>query len=1092
MLGAIFMTLSRSFTPNKRGLQPTKGHYQVSQTATSQAASTLPTADSAELTQGSTVQVRGSLWAVSHVEAAGAGRSAHRIVDLQCLDEDRMGHELRIVWEQEVGAMVAPSRVIPAELQAVGFEDPDFVGACVDAVRWGAVTSADGSAYQSPFRSGVNIEAYQLEPLRRALSAPRTNLLLADDVGLGKTIEAGLVLQELVLRHQVQTTIIVCPPSLAVKWQQEMRDRFGLSFTIVNSECLAQLRRTHGLHANPFTVFPRVIVSMAWLPTPRAQRLLRPVLRPSESDVAGYAFDMLIVDEAHHVAPAGPTRTAKGRGYAIDSQRTIRTRELAVRCEHRLFLSATPHNGYTESFTALLEMIDSRRFTRGMRPVAEDIEAVTVRRLKTDIKEKGFKARQHQPIVFTPDPSEIEHYELLRHVLERSAKNNGKRAVDGLFASLITKRFLSSPWSFAESLRNYASARDTGSIGWDQLTYDEVLSAGQNDEEEGLVSHPEATAMRQSRGADVLSGATSGEIDCLISWASAYESRPDSRLAALTQYLNATCRPDGTLWLNERVVVFTEYRDTLEWMLRHLTSQGFTEDRIAVIHGGVGTEQREFVRDAFTSPPDKDPVRVLLATDSAGEGIDLQRYCHRLVNFDIPFNPSRLEQRIGRIDRYGQQETPIIRMFQPHSAASSLFEGHMKQIGSVLAKVSTIRSDLGTANEVLTRASSQDLDKSIESDVQAIVSTTASPAGEAPTGEVRPDDGDFTVRRVLAGGSKLNADLKRLMRTYEQRKKELHVTPAASERVLRHALLLPPASAPLSEVGSEDTDAQVFEVPQWDGAWRQACAGLDTMKDPGVWRPITFDHDAAQTQHDLVHIHMGHALLQRAARSLRAKVTTVSSAMRGVTAVVSDEVDASCVVAVARVVLLGTGGVRLHEEILASGIRLQRQNLARDKSESALAVALDQQAPLATAVVLDHLVAMWNDKNSRVRERMTQRLTAGVEEAKEATLQVLSQRLHDDVERVKEIYASSRENLEVTKMDLSEESATPQLWTTEEQRQRDRDLQNVLERLNSLDANQDAELAMLRRRYANPRNEHFPVALVFVVTPEDATKWGAA
>ena len=106
----------------------------------------------------------------------------------------------------------------------------------------------------------MNVEAYQLEPLRRALGAPRTNLLLADDVGLGKTIEAGLVIQELFLRHRARTAVIVCPPSLALKWQDEMREKFGLEFTIVNSDLMAEVRRTHGLHANPFQLFPRVIV----------------------------------------------------------------------------------------------------------------------------------------------------------------------------------------------------------------------------------------------------------------------------------------------------------------------------------------------------------------------------------------------------------------------------------------------------------------------------------------------------------------------------------------------------------------------------------------------------------------------------------------------------------------------------------------------------------------------------------------------------------------------------------------------------------------------------------------------------------------
>jgi hypothetical protein len=184
----------------------------------------------------------------------------------------------------------------------------------------------------------ANVEAFQLEPLRCALQSPRTNLLLADDVGLGKTIEAGLVVQELLLRHRARSVVIVCPPSLALKWQDEMREKFGLDFVIVNSELMAQVRRTHGLAANPFRLFPRVIVSMAWLPTLRARRLLRDVYAQvgEAGSARRFAFDVLVVDEAHHIAPSSPSATGGGRGYAVDSQRTLATRELAKVCEHRL------------------------------------------------------------------------------------------------------------------------------------------------------------------------------------------------------------------------------------------------------------------------------------------------------------------------------------------------------------------------------------------------------------------------------------------------------------------------------------------------------------------------------------------------------------------------------------------------------------------------------------------------------------------------------------------------------------------------------------------------------------------------------------
>ncbi len=152
--------------------------------------------------------------------------------------------QLSVVWELEVGHTVTPAQGLPDRIYPESFDDPATLAGFVDAMRWGAVTSADPNRYQAPFWSGVNVEAYQLEPLRRRSAHPRTNLLLADDVGLGKTIEAGLVIQELLLRHRARTAVIVCPPSLSLKWQDEMRDKFGLEFTIVNSELMAEVRRT--------------------------------------------------------------------------------------------------------------------------------------------------------------------------------------------------------------------------------------------------------------------------------------------------------------------------------------------------------------------------------------------------------------------------------------------------------------------------------------------------------------------------------------------------------------------------------------------------------------------------------------------------------------------------------------------------------------------------------------------------------------------------------------------------------------------------------------------------------------------------------
>ncbi|MBL3668428.1 DEAD/DEAH box helicase family protein [Streptomyces sp. M2CJ-2] len=1033
---------------------------------------------------GQVVNVRGSTWAVTDVRQQGLPRSPAdegtaqltHVVSLQSLEEDRLGEELAVVWELEVGHTVAPDQGLPESIGVDGFDDPNTLAAFVDAVRWGAVTSADADSYQAPFRSGANVEAYQLEPLRRALQSSRTNLLLADDVGLGKTIEAGLVIQELLLRHRARSVIIVCPPSLALKWQDEMREKFGLDFVIVNSEVMAQVRRSHGLDANPFRLFPRVIVSMSWLPTVRAQRLLRAIYADARGTATArrFAFDVLVVDEAHHVAPASPSAADGHRGYAVDSQRTTATRELAERCEHRLFLSATPHNGYPESFTALLEMIDGRRFSRGALLDEQALREVTVRRLKTELKDKGFKTRRLKTIDFTPDDEEQQQFAILERLLAESARANGKKRSGDIVAMLLKKRFLSSPWSFARTLELYEQAAATGGLpdldGEDEY-YQEVLGSRQSDEEEGQADQPEFTALRQSKGSDPLVAATGQEISALVAWGRGFEHRPDSRLEALIRFLDEICRPDGTTWTNKRVVVFTEYAATLDWIADVLTQRGYGEV-LATIQGSTPTEEREEIRARFTEDPSKERVRVLLATDSAGEGIDLQTYCHRLVNFDVPFNPSRLEQRIGRIDRYGQHHTPEIYHFQPDST-SATYAADMDFMRRIAEKVGNVAHDLGSVNQI------------IDAELQEHFSPTTA------TRKTRPADhesGDAIITRALAGGMELNRRLTELSRTYDQRKLEMHLTPGNARRVVDAALALT-AQPPLIEADDDRTDAKVYQIPSLGSAWQHALDGLDTRLNPGVLRPITFDDQAAQNRTDLVHVHLGHALMQRSARLLRSALFGVDSPVHRVTAVVVEDLPQSCVAAVSRQVLVGRGGLRLHEEVFLTGVRLRGQAMAEAKVEEVLDAALDaEHLDLADESVRTALAQRWNAEDARLRTRLLTAVARRAESHQERVTEALRDRRESDIARAREIFAAFRLNLEESRERLAREIQAQEelLFTDDQQAQRRRDLRAMEDRLASLHEEEQREIAAIGERYADVKPHVSAAAVVFALAPADA------
>lgn len=1049
---------------------------------------------------GQVVEVRGSTWAVTRVIEQGLPRASaddarprvEHAVSLQSLEDDRLGQELTVVWELEYGRSVLPEEGLPETVRPEAFDDPNTIGALVDAVRWGAVTSADPRAYQAPFRSGARLEPYQLEPLRRALEAPRANLLLADDVGLGKTIEAGLVIQELLLRHRARSVIIVCPAGLRLKWQQEMREKFGLDFVIVDSEELAQTRRTAGLGANPFRINPRVIVSLDWLPGPRAQRLLRELLAEARgaSSARRYAFDVLVVDEAHHVAPAAPTGTGRGRGYAVDSKRTLAVTALADQCEHRLFLSATPHNGYTESFTALLQMIDPHRFSRGAAIDPEALADVTVRRLKTQIEGAGFHHRVIRTLPFTPDDAEEQAFALLESRLDESSRAAGRKGAQEIGALLLKKRFLSSPWAFARTLRGYLDAR-AGGAAWDEDAdyYTEVLGSGQSDDEEGLETQPEFELLRRTKRDDPLASASQQDLETLLHWGESLESQPNRRLEALISLLDAVCRPDGRTWSNERVVVFTEYTDTLEWLRRVLESRGYSDGRLAVIQGSSDAEEREAVRSAFTTAPSKDPVRVLLATDAAGEGIDLQSYCHRLVSFDVPFNPSRLEQRIGRIDRYGQQVPPEVFFLRSEAATTgggaSVLAGDMEFLHRVGEKVARQESDLGEGNPLI--------------DDEVMSHFLHRPSSR----RVRTRS-ENVVNAAMAGSLELNKQLTALAGDYEQRKEDLHLTPQALRRVLDEALAYS-GQPRLRESGSELTDAEVFTVPRLDPAWEPALAGLATRQHPEELRPVTFedlegedgDPDALAAREEIVPIHLGHLLMRKAAGILRHGLVSADAGLSRVTAVVVPGLPESCAVSVSRLVLVGRGGLRLHEEVFMTGLRLRGANLAEARLDGLLSSALDPaQLELAGPAVRRHLGEVWASDGGRLRARLETETSRRADRQQTQVEERLVERRQVDVARAHEIFSAFRRNLSETLASLEREAAEADqqlaLWGNEERRQRERDIAQMRERLSDLGDEEEREIAAIEERYEDVRHYVSGVALVFAVSEEDAAAWGAA
>jgi superfamily II DNA or RNA helicase len=1036
---------------------------------------------------GQVVRCRDRIWAVNEVTPSSlpqdpiSGTRPQHLVRMSSLEDDGFGDELTVIWEIESGTQVIPHQELPRP--DVGHLDPpERLEAFLDAVRWGAVATADSRALQAPFRAGITIEDYQLDPVVRALSMPRANLLIADDVGLGKTIEAGLVVQELLLRHRARTVIVVCPAGLCVKWQEEMRDRFGLEFRIVNTDAVRQLRRDRGVGANVFTSFPRLIVSIDWLKDRRAQSLLDEVLSGVDHRRTPRKFDLLIVDEVHSAAPSG-----RGK-YAIDSLRTKAIQRLAPHCEHRLFLSATPHNGYRESFTALLELLDPQRFARGVDPNPEQLAKVLVRRLKRELRDElppnpdgtpRFAERRVEAMPVDYPNDEREAHDLLERyaTLRRSHHATGsKRSAADFVTLLLKKRLLSSPAAFANTLTRHRSTLDKresqeapASDAQMQAAWDRSDDESADDESGEVVAEVLTTA---SRGQAPLTAEEKELLNQLGGWAEERRNRPDARADALLGWLTDTCRTANGGWTDERVIIFTEYRDTQKWLVDLLLTHSFGGDggdRVATLYGGMETDDRERTKAEFQAHPSRSPVRILVATDAASEGIDLQRHCWRMLHWEIPWNPSRLEQRNGRVDRHGQPHPFVeIRHFVPKGWEddASGFATELGFLSRVAYKVEQIRDDLGSVGSVL-----------------------ADQVGDAMLGKRTTFDDDAIDRarskpgtKVLQVERKLREGLARCHERLQESIDELNLTPDRVERVVTTALDVAHQPA----IVATDVDGE-FRLPPLSGSWQRTSEGMiDRLS--GDELPFTFDTTLAAGRDDIVFCHLGHRLVAQSLRLLRAEVwsTGQHQNLARVTArtvpPLADVLDLGDVGVVchARLVITGADGHRLHEELVVAGGRLRGGRFARVETLRDLDALLRSagHAPADTGDL--HDFERWWD--SVVAPGLNKALDRRSETVQDSKRRELAERANAEADAVRTVLSNLQRQISGDLDQLTaERSEQLSLFTEPEREQSQRDLDALRRRLEEIPDEIDREVDAVHRRFTDPECHVFPAAVTILI-----------
>ena len=493
----------------------------------------------------------------------------------------------------------------------------------------------------TPRQARIDLLPHQLEPALAIVRGAASRVLLADDVGLGKTVQAGLIASELQSRGAADRVLVVTPAGLRNQWASELSERFGMEVAVVDVRALRQRTASLPVGVNPWHTFPVAIAS-----TDLLKRV--DILGPA----AACRWDVVVVDEAH--------------GTVGDTERHAAIAAVTRRAPYVVLASATPHNGDRRAFAALCNLGE-----------AAGDKLLVFRRSRQDVLDVliGGRRRVHQLTVRMTGDEALLHAQLLHfsRAIRRRHSTGAPGRECGLALAVLHKRALSSARSFLHSVQRRLAALADGSLRLNQLPLPlgdeggELTNADEPPDWPQLLAFDDVAEERRLLGT--------------LSTAAASAARHESKIGALARLLRR---------INEPAIVFTEYRDTLRHVEACLGVPCLT------LHGGTQRDERRAIIERFTSGA----VRLLLATDAAAEGLNLQRRCRVVINLELPWNPMRLEQRIGRVDRIGQRRTVHVFHLIARDSAESLVLGRLR------ARVAAIHDDIGGPDPLALKSAS--------------------------------------------------------------------------------------------------------------------------------------------------------------------------------------------------------------------------------------------------------------------------------------------------------------------------------------------------------------------------------------------------